>query len=80
MLAVNFSSSLPPLGLVNPLDCPHHMRRDDVCQFREGVVIDKPEKQKSRNEKGSFVDCGLKKVKYYLAIPYDNTYHLLMFW
>eukprot|EP01034_Spumella_vulgaris_P033437 gene33437-41260_t len=27
-------------GLLPPLDMPHHMRRDDVSLYREGMVID----------------------------------------
>jgi len=42
-------------GLLNPLDAPHHMRRDDACPFREGVTLDRPTKA----GEGSLVDCGL---------------------
>ncbi|NXR11652.1 CI114 methyltransferase, partial [Semnornis frantzii] len=44
-------------GLLNPLDTPHHMRLDEECLYREGVVLDKP----SKPGKGSFVNCGMKK-------------------
>ncbi|XP_064396487.1 putative methyltransferase C9orf114 isoform X2 [Halichondria panicea] len=46
-------------GLLNPLDCPHHMRLDDHTSFREGVVLDRPIKQGARG--GSYVDCGMRK-------------------
>ena len=29
-------------GLLNPLDCPHHLRRTEESQFREGVVAELP--------------------------------------
>lgn len=44
-------------GLLNPLDSPHHMRRDSDCEFREGVVLDKP----VQHGHGSYVDVGLTK-------------------
>ncbi|KAJ7988260.1 hypothetical protein DPEC_G00321740 [Dallia pectoralis] len=44
-------------GLLNPLDSPHHMRKDDECDYREGVVLDRPNKP----GKGSFVNCGMWK-------------------
>ncbi|XP_063687188.1 putative methyltransferase C9orf114 [Bolinopsis microptera] len=44
-------------GLLNPLDCPHHMRRDEQYPFREGVVLKRPTKK----GKGCFVDCGIDK-------------------
>ena len=31
-------------GILNPLDCPHHMRIDDEVDFREGVVLNRPVK------------------------------------
>lgn len=48
------------VGLLNPLDSPHHMRIDEESDYREGVVVDRPTKQ----NKGSFVDCGMRKVSY----------------
>lgn len=45
------------LGLLNPLDSPHHMRLDSDCEFREGVVLDKP----VQHGHGSYVDVGLTK-------------------
>ncbi|RHY30277.1 hypothetical protein DYB32_004450 [Aphanomyces invadans] len=44
-------------GLLNPLDCPHHMRGDVWSEFREGVVVDQPLKEKH----GSHVNVGLQK-------------------
>ncbi|XP_070780292.1 putative methyltransferase C9orf114 homolog [Enoplosus armatus] len=44
-------------GLLNPLDSPHHMRIDDVSEYREGIVLDRPTKQ----GKGSLVNCGMRK-------------------
>ncbi|KAM9307090.1 uncharacterized protein KZ484_000421 [Pholidichthys leucotaenia] len=44
-------------GLLNPLDSPHHMRTDEESEYREGVVVNRPTKER----KGSFVDCGMRK-------------------
>lgn len=46
------------LGLLNPLDSPHHMRVDEDSEYREGVVLDRPTKP----GRGSFVNCGMRKV------------------
>ncbi|KAJ8682473.1 hypothetical protein QAD02_018265 [Eretmocerus hayati] len=42
-------------GLLNPLDAPHHLRQQDVSEYREGVVSNKPLKA----GKGSLVNVGL---------------------
>ncbi|CAG8642766.1 4237_t:CDS:2, partial [Paraglomus occultum] len=44
-------------GLLNPLDCPHHVRQEEKSPFREGVVIEK----KLPNGDGALVNAGLKK-------------------
>uniref|UniRef100_A0A8C4Q2A5 28S rRNA (uridine-N(3))-methyltransferase n=1 Tax=Eptatretus burgeri TaxID=7764 RepID=A0A8C4Q2A5_EPTBU len=44
-------------GLLNPLDAPHHARRNEKVPYREGVVLNRPVSA----GKGSFVDCGLVK-------------------
>jgi len=46
------------VGLLNPLDCPHHVRQEEKSPFREGVVIEK----KPPNGDGVLVNAGLKKV------------------
>ena len=52
-------------GLLNPLDCPHHMRIDDAASFREGVVLDRPVKKTSKKKgTGSYVNCGTRKASY----------------
>jgi len=55
-LAVAFLCAV--LGLLNPLDSPHHMRVDEDSEYREGVVLDRPTKP----GRGSFVNCGMRKV------------------
>ncbi|KNC86351.1 hypothetical protein SARC_01510 [Sphaeroforma arctica JP610] len=42
-------------GLLNPLDAPHHMRKDAVAHYREGVTLARPVKK----GQGSLVDCGM---------------------
>uniref|UniRef100_A0A8D0F2K0 28S rRNA (uridine-N(3))-methyltransferase n=1 Tax=Strix occidentalis caurina TaxID=311401 RepID=A0A8D0F2K0_STROC len=54
-LAVAFICAV--LGLLNPLDSPHHMRVDEESEYREGVVLDRPTKP----GRGSFVNCGMRK-------------------
>ena len=49
---------LEHVGLLNPLESPHHLRRDDHWEYREGVVVDLPNK----DGKGSWVDVGLMNV------------------
>lgn len=64
--------SLRLAGLLNPLDAPHHMRADDACPFREGVVLDRTIKKGA----GSFVDIGKRKVT---AVLYCRWWHLSLF-
>jgi len=45
------------IGLLNPLDTPHHLRQSEECQYREGITTTKP--TKSNNE--SYVNVGLPK-------------------
>ena len=49
------------VGLLNPLDCPHHMRIDDEFKYREGVVLNRPPKTKGKG--GSYVNAGMRKVR-----------------
>ena len=51
-----WATSWSVAGVLNPLDCPHHVRADQYSPYREGVVLDKP----VREGKGSFVNVGLK--------------------
>ncbi|CAG9539586.1 unnamed protein product [Cercopithifilaria johnstoni] len=45
-------------GILNPLDCPHHLRASDLSvPYREGVVLDKPVKA----GRGPICDIGLYK-------------------
>lgn len=48
-------NNLQYAGLLNPLDTPHHMRLDKICEFREGIVTNKP----TKGDKGSLVNAGL---------------------
>ena len=52
------------VGLLNPLDAPHHLRQDEMSEFREGIVLDRPVKSGC----GSFVNAGLKKVKISITV------------
>ena len=47
-------------GLLNPLDCPHHMRQEDQAPYREGVVLDRP--PNTKKGRGSYVNVGTKQV------------------
>lgn len=50
-------SDLSCAGLLNPLDCPHHLRSNEWSVYREGVVTDRPLKDKE----GSHVHVGLQR-------------------
>lgn len=41
-------------GMLAPIDAPHHVRAEDHCPYREGVVIDK------KTTRGSLVNCGIR--------------------
>eukprot|EP00002_Diphylleia_rotans_P020711 TRINITY_DN4019_c0_g3_i1.p1 TRINITY_DN4019_c0_g3~~TRINITY_DN4019_c0_g3_i1.p1 ORF type:complete len:358 (-),score=76.28 TRINITY_DN4019_c0_g3_i1:13-1086(-) len=43
-------------GLLLPLESAHHLKFTEWCQYRDGVVMDRPVREK----RGSFVDIGLK--------------------
>jgi hypothetical protein len=45
-------------GLLPPMDAPHHVRADDRCPYREGVVLDKI--GGSGPDAGSLVNCGIR--------------------
>jgi predicted SPOUT superfamily RNA methylase MTH1 len=53
---------LEAVGLLNPIETPHHLRKTDQWEYREGVVVDMPNK----DGKGSFVDIGLMHVSFLL--------------
>ena len=42
-------------GLLAPVDAPHHVRAEDHCKFREGVVM-----EKQGPGGGSLVNCGIR--------------------
>ena len=42
-------------GLLAPIDAPHHVRAEDECKYREGVVMDKL----GPNQR-SLVNCGIR--------------------
>lgn len=45
------------IGLLNPLDAPHHLRQTEESDYREGITTAKP----TKSEKGSYVNIGLSK-------------------
>ena len=52
-------------GIMNPIEADHHLKEEDVCHYRDGVVIDRPTKLNC----GSWVDIGLRvhaKINYVL--------------
>jgi len=44
------------IGLLNPLDCPYHVRKEEKSPFREGVIINK-----KPSGEASLVNAGLSK-------------------
>lgn len=52
---------------MNPIECHHHLKSDQYCPYREGVVLNRPVKE----DGGSWVEIGLKKqamIPYKLAV------------
>lgn len=43
--------------MTNPLEAPHHLKITEWCEYREGVVINRP----VSHGKGSWVNIGLPK-------------------
>ena len=68
---------LSTLGLLNPLDAPHHVRQDEWSEYREGIVLDRPVKTGG----GSYVNAGLRKVGYpnngVFCIPVYRKFELI---
>ena len=52
-------TDLQHVGILHPLNCPHHMKQDEWSEYREGVVLDRPSKKKK--QVGSYVNVGLTK-------------------
>ncbi|XP_010255952.1 PREDICTED: putative methyltransferase C9orf114 [Nelumbo nucifera] len=50
-------NSLRFVGLLPPLDAPHHLRKHEWAPYREGITL----KEKPANSKGTLVDVGLSK-------------------
>lgn len=47
-------------GLLNPLDCLHHLKSDDLnFGYREGIVMNMKTKEKMNSPLGSYVNVGL---------------------
>ncbi len=51
------SEDLMASGIMNPLESSHHLRIDQWCPYREGVVLNRPVK----GNEGSWVNIGLYK-------------------
>lgn len=54
--------SLRLAGLLPPLDCPHHLRRDDDSPFREGVIVANATSDNSAHKRGADPDLVLVDV------------------
>jgi len=52
-----FHPDLQNAGLLSPIDAPHHVRAEDKCPYREGVVLDK---KADNGNGGSLVNCGIR--------------------
>ncbi|KAK1306289.1 hypothetical protein QJS10_CPA10g00009 [Acorus calamus] len=50
-------SGLRYVGLLPPLDAPHHLRKHEWAPYREGITIE----EKPANSTGTLVDVGLSK-------------------
>ena len=52
------------VGLLNPLDAPHHQRVSENWDYREGVTTD----LKCSQEAGCWVDIGLMNVNFEMVL------------
>ncbi|KAG1712133.1 putative methyltransferase C9orf114 [Nymphon striatum] len=52
----SIQNDLQYAGLLNPLDCFHHLRQDEKSLYREGIVLQKPVQE----GRGSYVGVGTK--------------------
>lgn len=56
-------------GALPSLDIPHHLRSDEVCQFREGLTVRRD--GGSNGVSGTMVDCGLRK-QVFIPLELEN--------
>ena len=54
-----YCKELQFVGLLAPLEIPHHLRKTEFLPYREGIVTST---MTYGNDKGSMVDVGLDKV------------------
>lgn len=54
-----FHRDLKFCGLQNPLDAPHHLRREEKLRYREGVAVEDKE-----SSGGTYVNCGLDEYQW----------------
>jgi len=74
---------LKHVGVLAPLDAPHHLRRNEKLPYREGAVLPKDKApEKPAGKKGSWVDCGLTEPVWVPGqeIPEDVRVTLKMDW
>ena len=60
---------LQKAGIMNPIECPHHLKSNEVSEFREGVSVERPTKKGA----GSWVDIGLTKQAQLDVLVLPNT-------
>lgn len=49
---------------MNPIESKHHLKHDEICEFREGVVVDRP----TKDETSCWVEIGLRQQ---VQIPFS---------
>ncbi|WZZ90743.1 hypothetical protein YC2023_119322 [Brassica napus] len=67
------------VGMLPPLDAPHHLRKHEWEQYREGVTL----REKPINSEGTLVDVGLDKVffsSYHIQISQSGLFYKLYAW
>lgn len=62
-------ADLKNAGLMNPIECHHHLKTTQLCEFREGVTLERPTKKNT----GSWVDIGLKQQAQMDVLLTPNT-------
>lgn len=54
---IPLNDDLQNAGLMNPLECDHHLKIDEWCPYRDGVTLDRPTKK----DDTAWVNIGLRK-------------------
>jgi len=60
-------------GALPSLDMPHHLRRDEWCQYREGIILSNEDLQSVTNASGDFANGHSRKRKHNSDNDHSNN-------